>query len=95
MKEAHFEKRDFFKNIFHQARNTFLHNHAYNNMHFGVDPLRVLYVFRIFKIPCFFFDPREAAQTEKKGPLGMPILRIGPPSSSPPSRGAIRVLEPV
>ena len=69
----------------HVLQNTRFLQHA-----FLVDLLGVLFVFRIFKMPCSL-DPQKAAQTVKKGPFGRcPFFELGPKISQ---RSPFRVLE--
>ena len=86
---------------FPKVRSTVLKNHQSNNMHFGVDPLGVSWVFRFFSNFHVFFDPQKGTQTKKKGSLlGTHVSTLGHRTSqsplSPkrwPERGLFRVLE--
>ena len=62
---VHFEKQSLKKNA------------CFQQHEFLVGPLGVLFVLRIFKIPCFF-DPKKESETTKKSHLVRPIFGIGP-----------------
>ena len=74
-------------------------NYALNNMHFFVDPLGVLYYFRMFRLPCFRTH-KGGQNHEKKTHLGTPFFELSPSiceraipiQKSGPQRGPFRVL---
>ena len=55
------------------SENKFTCNHALSNMDFWSLHSLFSFVFRMFKIPCFF-DSQEGAQNKKKGPVSGPIF---------------------
>ena len=100
MREAHCKKRKHFCNVHVSSGNKQIRESTCFKQHaFWVNPLGVLYVFRIYKIP--FLSPKREPNHEKIH-LGSPFLELGTPKSERahsdqkkvgPKGGPFRVLD--